>query len=200
MDSTLGIDGRPPLIHVESPATPLNGIRERPASPESSADRVVVMLDLTQGRGLYGFVSRMGLSPEEAEDAVQEVLLRLWTALRGGLAITDPKAWAYRVIYRLAMDEHRWRRRITAIRGRLEGGSAFARSVETDAVSRVSIWAQVDRLPTRQREILYLRYRVDMTFEDAAKVMGITAGAARANATKAMKSLRESAGEREAWR
>jgi hypothetical protein len=38
-----------------------------------------------------------------------------------------------------------------------------------------------------------------MTFEAAAVVMGITAGAARANAAKAMATLRRSVGSRDQW-
>ena len=166
---------------------------------DAEADRIVIRLDNIHGRALHGFVVRMGLSAAEADDAVQELLLRLWSALRSGTAIEDPKAWSFRTIYRLAMDAHRWRRRVKALRARLAGGAGSRSTADPEPAANQSIWTAVDRLPARQREILYLRYRTDMTFEAAARVMGITAGAARANATKAMATLRRSVGSREEW-
>lgn len=172
---------------------------DRSRADDAGADRIVIRLDEAQGRALHGFVIRMGLSADEADDAVQEVLLRLWSSLRSGSAIDDPKAWAFRSIYRLAMDAHRWRRRVDALRSRLSLGAVAETANEADRASDLSIWTAVDRLPPRQREILYLRYKADMSFEQAAAVMGITGGAARANATKAMASLRRTVGGRETW-
>jgi RNA polymerase sigma factor (sigma-70 family) len=166
---------------------------------DAAAERTVVRLDNAHGRALHGFVVRMGLSTDEGDDAVQEVLLRLWSELRAGVAVEDPKAWSYRTIYRLAMDAHRWRRRVEALRARLDRGAGSRSVTDPEPAESQSIWVAVDRLPPRQREILYLRYRADMTFEASAAVMGITAGAARANATKAMATLRRSVGSRDRW-
>jgi RNA polymerase sigma factor (sigma-70 family) len=190
----------PPITPVARPFVSRHDERTRdPGTLDEEADRTVVRLDNTHGRALHGFVVRMGLSPDEADDAVQEVLLRLWSELRAGVIIEDPKAWSFRTIYRLAMDSHRWRRRVKALRARLDLGAGSRSVTDPEPAASQSIWAAVDRLPPRQREILYLRYRTDMTFEAAAGVMGITAGAARANATKAMAALRRSVGSREEW-
>ena len=48
----------------------------------------------------------------------------------------------------------------------------------------------MDGLPARQRQVLYLRYKADLTFDEIAATMGITAGGARAVANKALTSLR----------
>ena len=122
-----GLDvGEEPLPAPTAPTAPVTrpGDRvERQAVSsrlgDSDADRLVIRLDESHGRAMYGFVVRMGLSADEADDAVQEVLVRLWSSLRAGAVIHDPKAWAFRTIYRLAMDAHRWRRRVDAIRERL---------------------------------------------------------------------------------
>jgi RNA polymerase sigma-70 factor (ECF subfamily) len=190
----------PPIAPVARLGVTPRGERARPPETiDADADRIVVRLDNMHGRALRGFVVRMGLSADEGDDAVQEVLLRLWSELRAGAIVEDPKAWSFRTIYRLAMDAHRWRRRVEALRDRLDGGAATRSVPGPEAGPNQSIWNLVDRLPPRQREILYLRYRADMTFEAAASVMGITSGAARANATKAMLALRRSVGSREEW-
>src|SRR6187431_1851448 len=71
----------------------------------------VVQVQHDRGSELWGLARHLGLSPEEADDAVQETLLRLWSALRDGQTIDRPDAWAFRTLYRSAMDRHRWRRR-----------------------------------------------------------------------------------------
>src|SRR5262245_66391779 len=115
---------------------------------------------------MFGFVRRQGLTDTEAQDAVQETLLRLFRELRGGASIDNPRAWAYRALYRLAMDQHRDRRRLSLVAGRVEPVAAHPDTASS--TDRVAVWAAVDELPLRQRQVLYLRYRSDLPFEDIA--------------------------------
>jgi RNA polymerase sigma-70 factor, ECF subfamily len=157
------------------------------------ATAIVDELDARHGQELFGLARRSGLSDGAAEDAVQDALLRLWLEVRGGVDIIDPKAWTFRTLYRVAMDQHRVRRRMAELVDRLS--LAPPRVLDRDEARRISVWELVDRLPLRQRQVLYLRYKADMTFEQAASVMGITASAARAHATFAGVRLRERLGE-----
>ena len=59
---------------------------------------------------------------------------------------------------------------------------------------RIAVWVEVARLPERQRHVIYLRYRADLTFEEIAAVMGITPSAARSHATQATANLRRRLG------
>jgi RNA polymerase sigma factor (sigma-70 family) len=155
-----------------------------------AAHRRVLATAENHGTTLQGFARRLGLGPEQAEDAAQEVFLRLYRAMLSGDDIHDARAWSFRAMYRLAMDEHRLRLRVHRLRERLSRGLLPEPVMEPDVASRLSIWAAVDRLPGRQRQVLYLRYRADMTFEDVASVLGITAGGDRAIAAMATDRLR----------
>lgn len=167
-----------------------------PGSFMAAHERMLVQLEAHHGQGLFGFVRRLGLGEAEAADAVQDVLLRMWTELERGATITDPRAWAYRVIYRTAMDEHRLRRRVAGLRERLLSPAHPEPSHDEGRTTsdRIAVWAEVDRLPTRQREVLYLRYRSDLPFEDVGTVLGITSSAARSHATQALAALRRRIG------
>ena len=125
---------------------------------------------------------------------MQDVLFRLWLELRSGTVIDSPRAWAYRSVYRIAMDHHRLRTRIAALARRLEPGPE---SPARDATDRLAVWAEVERLPERQRQVLYLRYRADLPFEEIGPILGITASAARSHATQAMATLRRRLGSQE---
>lgn len=154
-------------------------------------DDLVVDLERREGSSMVVFARRLGLSPEQAEDTVQDVFLRLWEQMVGGTVIRSPSAWCYRALYRRAMDEHRLVNRIARAAKVL-----IARADQLDDGSDAmdgSIWQEVDRLPRRQREVLYLRYKADLPFDAIAAALGITAGGARANAAKALTSLRSTA-------
>jgi RNA polymerase sigma factor (sigma-70 family) len=159
-------------------------------STMDDADRVVVDIEQRHGQALFGFVRRQGLTDEQARDAVQEALLRLWTALRGGASIENPRAWSYRAIYRLAMDQHRLGRRLRLLSGRLDLGRRTTSDPADSMSDRLAVWSEVDQLPIRQRQVLYLRDRSDLSFEEIGQVLGITASAGRSHATQAMATLR----------
>lgn len=160
-----------------------------------SLEGIVLDLERRHGQALFGFVRRLGLSDAQAADSVQEVLLRLWSELQAGRSIEQPKAWAFRAIYRIAMDQHRLQRRIGAVAERLGRSDVARDDAARDAGDRIAVWAEVDRLPERQRHVLYLRYRGDLTFEQIGSVMGISASAARSHATQATAKLRRRLGD-----
>ena len=161
------------------------------AADATEAELVIGDLELRHGQALFGFVRRQGLADVEAQDAVQDVLFRLWLELRAGTVIENPRAWAYRAVYRIAMDHHRLRARIASLAKRLE---RVRDDPSHDAADRLAVWTEVERLPERQRQVLYLRYRADLSFEDIGPILGITSSAARSHATQALATLRRRLG------
>jgi len=175
------------------------GLETASAMDVARADATVEQVDRDHGQQLFGLARRSGLSDAEADDAVQDALLRLWLEVRSGVDILEPRAWTFQTLYHVAMDRHRVRRRALDTIARLtppgRGVVERRRSVESDAADRLSLWTIVDRLPTRQRQVLYLRYKADLTFDQLAAIMGITASAARAHAAFATVRLRQALGE-----
>jgi RNA polymerase sigma factor (sigma-70 family) len=153
----------------------------------------VVNLQAERGAELWGLARHLGLSPEEADDAVQESLLRLWSALRDGQAIERPDAWAFRTLYRSAMDRHRWRRRGRLLAERI--GMQPPREPGPDQADRLAVWEAVESLPGRQRLAIYLRYRADLPFEEIGQILGIAAPSARSHVSRALDTLRATLGE-----
>ena len=146
------------------------------------------MVDVHERRGaeLFGFARHLGLTDEEARDAAQESLLRLWTAIDDGNAIGQPDAWVFRTLYRICMDQHLWRRRMRGLVDRL--GPPPTR--HDDRTTAIAVWDAVERLPKRQRLAIYLRYRADLPFDEIGKVLGIAPVSARSHVSRALAVLR----------
>ncbi|HEY3073341.1 MAG TPA: sigma-70 family RNA polymerase sigma factor [Candidatus Limnocylindrales bacterium] len=155
---------------------------------QPAARQVVELVHAEHGQQLWGFARRLGLGDEEAGDVIQETFVRLWRACRDGEPPDRPVAWAFRTAYRLAMDRHRVRRRWLAFVDRQRSPRADPSEARDELLA---VWAEVDRLPERQRQVLYLRYRADLTFEDIGKVLGIDASSARSNSSRGIASLRD---------
>ena len=156
--------------------------------------RLVADLHARRGRDLWGLAVRLGLSEEQAADAVQETLLRLWTEVQRDAWVQSPDAWAFRTLYHLAMDQHRLRRRGHTLLDRLRADPPRLAPDLGASDERLAVWAEVDRLPVRQRAVVYLRYRADLPYEEIGEVLGMSASAARSHATQAMATLRRRLG------
>ena len=144
----------------------------------------VVDLQADRGAELWGLARHLGLNPEEADDAVRE---------RRGDAIQQPDAWAFRALYRLAMDRHRWRRRVRLLAERI-GVPPEHRSSQ-DPADRMAVWEAVETLPERQRLAIYLRYRTDLPYEEIGAILGIAPPSARSHVSRALDALRIALGE-----
>ena len=165
------------------------------AGGDARCERTVQSLYQRRSQEMFGFMRRLGLADEDASDAVQETMLRLWRELDSGTEIADPDAWTFRTLYRLGIDSHRLTRRIRGVIDRVGGRLAApdrghhdgdpARRIDVDA-----IWHAVDRLPERQRAVLYLRYRADLPYERIGRALGITPSAARGHASTGLATLR----------
>jgi RNA polymerase sigma factor (sigma-70 family) len=164
-------------------------VPRRPAVSAESPAEIVTELERCDGQPLFGFARRMGLNDSQADDAVQETLVRIYVELRRGVVILNPRAWAFRACYRLCMDLHRSRTRLGRVTERIRPVPARPSDREVD--DRLAVWAEVDRLPLRQRQVVYLRYSADLTFEEIGTTLGITSSAARSHDAQARAVLRQ---------
>jgi RNA polymerase sigma-70 factor (ECF subfamily) len=134
---------------------------------------------------------------DEAEDVVQEVLLRCSDPER----LRDAKSlggWLHAVCYRLAIDRVRARkRREQALRGipsrpAPPGAAAAAEEFE----ERSKLRAEIDRLAEPYRTALRLRYLEGLEYPEVAARMGSIERTARTWVGRGITRLRERMGAR----
>ena len=128
----------------------------------------------------------------EAEDLVQECLFRVarrWPRVR---RMSQPKAYARRILVNLALDQSRARARR---RGELDAGQAITEESAHDALegldTRAELLDALARLTPRQRAVLVLRYFNDLTEAETAEVLGCSPGTVKSNASRGLARLRE---------
>jgi RNA polymerase sigma-70 factor (sigma-E family) len=124
-----------------------------------------------------------------AEDLLQMTLLR--TLQRWDAASESPDAYAYRVLVNLSRDRRRSLRRrpVEQPQGdyRVEApGDPVARLIERDAVTRA-----VRSLPARQREVVVMRFFLDLSIAQTALVLGASEGTIKSHTARALDRLRE---------
>lgn len=128
----------------------------------------------------------------DAEDAAVEALARAaarWAYL-GELPTASRNAWVLRVTSNVAHDE--LRRRIR--RRRWMPSDPFADGQDQlHAIDlRSSMMAHLARLPTRQRQVLILRYIGGLSELEIARSLGVSAGTVKTSASRGLLALRSS--------
>jgi RNA polymerase sigma-70 factor (TIGR02960 family) len=168
-------------------------------------------------RELHVHCYRMLGSFEEAEDAVQETMLRAWRAREGFTERAEGglRAWLYRIATNTCLDQLRGRaRRPPATGGSFAelpwlqpypdrlldeladpGGGPDAVVVERETIE-LAYLALIQLLPPRQRAVLLLRDVLEWSAADTAAALEMTVPAANSALQRARATLGEHSPER----
>jgi RNA polymerase sigma factor (sigma-70 family) len=122
-----------------------------------------------------------------AEDAVQEALARAWERGERGLRIDVPKRWVVTVARNLLRDRFRQFLAEIRVRDRLAG----ERDPEGlgSADDRIDVAAAVAALPVRQREVVVLRYLIDLEEAEIARILRRPLGTVKSSLFRARRAL-----------
>ncbi len=147
----------------------------------------------------FAIAYRMLGSVSEAEDVVQEALLRVHRALDGGEQIASPRAFVTTIASRLAINELRSAR---ARRERYvgewlpepiitDGDDDPARHAETADSLSVAMLVLLESLSPEQRAVLLLHDVFDYPFSEISAIVGKTEDNVRQLATRARRHVEQ---------
>jgi len=126
-------------------------------------------------------------SDEDAEDVVQDAMLRLWQ-LRDE-PVRNVRGFARIVVRNLSLSKIR-RKPLTVDIG--QANLAADDDTETDRNEQIDrMMALVDALPTMQQTVLRLRHMQDTTMADIASIIGTSEVAVRQSLSRARRSIIE---------
>jgi RNA polymerase sigma-70 factor (ECF subfamily) len=170
---------------------------EATACPPDVQAEVLALFDACAPR-LRRYVRSSGLSPQAADDVVQETFLSLFRHLRLGRSRENLHGWLFTVAYRLALKQ---RARVSRHRSREcwldpELADAIIDASE-DPERRLAgreyrrrLRVAIEALPERQRQCLYLRAE-GLRYREIARVLGISLGGVAKSLTLAAVHLSE---------
>ena len=167
-------------------------LREEGAAPALQAQ--VAQLFEESRDDVYRYLMTLGLTPPRAQDATQEVFLRLYAALKRGEEIDNTRAWVFRVA-------HNWGLKVRArhaaenpfdpeLEARL---AAPAHDAEHDLLERermTRFHRAVEGLSEQQKRCLLLRME-GMRYPEIAAAMGISASSVGEFLRRAMARLKK---------
>ena len=144
---------------------------------------------------LFGYATRVLGDRAEAEDVVQDTMMRLWKIApewRQGEAKVS--TWAYRVMVNLCTD--RLRRRKTRAQVPLDDVAeppddlASAVEVMTEAARADALNAALEALPERQRQAVILRHLEGFSNPEIARIMDIGVEAVESLTARGKRALK----------
>ena len=136
-------------------------------------------------------LARWLVGPDEAEDAVQDVFIRVWEKLAQFEGRSAFGTW----LHRLAVSVMLRRRETRGIREKRHVGGEESYAAVADVPIapdlRVAIEAAVDRLPEGAREIFVLHDMEGYRHDEIGEMLGITSGTCRSQLHRARMILKE---------
>ena len=142
---------------------------------------------------LFRLAKRMLVSTEEAEDATQEVLIRLWNRNDNLKSYNSIEALAVTMTKNYCLDQLKSKRasNLQIVHNNYNDNNA---SVEREVEGRDSWnWAEkiINDLPEQQRLIIQMRDVEEYEFEEIAKALEMQETAVRVALSRARKTIRE---------
>lgn len=126
---------------------------------------------------VYRYLLILGLAPPQAQEATQEVFLRLFSTLQKGERIENARAWIFRVAHNYGLTlrsrEDMTRAFDPAIETRLSDRSANPEQALLERERRLRFHHAVEGLSDRQRHCLYLRAE-GFRYHEIAAILGVS--------------------------
>jgi len=173
---------------------PLDAERERTATPLNVDDEVLRLFDAT-APAVRRCICSCGVSPDVADDIVQETFLALFQHLRKGGHRENLRAWVIQVGYRLALKHRRgegrrrrwqgpWEADVVDVSDPTTGPEAACAANE----DRRRVRSVLRVLPERDRQCVCLRAD-GLRYREIADVLGISLGSVAKSLARAVGRL-----------
>ncbi len=151
---------------------------------------------------LYRFALRILGNVAEAEDVVQEVMIKMWKNREEWQKYHNLEAWCMRLTKNLSIDKLRSKhRRTDSLTDNFDLSSSTASPYQQtelkDTVNRVK--GLIAELPEKQRMVMQLRDIDGMSYKEIAEALSIPIDQVKVNLFRARKKIKAQLLNREAY-
>ena len=142
---------------------------------------------------IFRVAKRLLVSVEEAEDATQEVLLKLWKLRHKFRDYNSPEAFAMTVTKNWCLDrlKSKQAQNLKIVHNNYEDHSqSLQKSIEVNDSLR---WVEthMEALPTKQKLVIQLRDIEQYDYDEISKIVGMQPTAVRVALSRARKTIRQ---------
>ena len=142
-------------------------------------------------QSLYRFCLAIVGNPEDAQDALQNTMMKVLRALPGEDREIELKPWLYRIAHNESIDLIRRRRETRTLDAEQPApGYGLAEDAATRERLRRLI-SDLGNLPERQRDVLVMRELAGLDFDEIATALSTSGAVARQTLYEARQSLRQ---------
>ena len=141
---------------------------------------------------LYRLAKRILVSNDEAEDAVQEVYLKLWKGKHQIKNYKNPEAFAITMTKNYCLDRLKSKQasNLKIVHSNYKNSENLEKQIEAnDGVELV--FKLMESLPEQQKIVLQLRDVEEFEFEEIAQMLGSNETSVRVTLSRARKTIRE---------
>jgi len=142
-------------------------------------DEAITLLLPAFRRKVFGLAYSILRDRESAEDVTQEVFIKVWRALPGYDGRASISTWIYTITRNASVSALRARHPQSSLSDPdvMEAAEANYPGPATDVLAeRAAILKIVDRLPTKQRQVVMLFYMEEQSHEEVATMLAIPVG------------------------
>lgn len=142
---------------------------------------------------VFRLAKRLLVSTEEAEDATQEVLVKLWNKSESLGAYNSVEAFAMTITKNYCLDQLKSKRagNLKIVHNNFTDREAGLQKKVEDLDSLNWVGKIIDRLPEQQRLIVQMRDVEQYEFAEIAKILEMNETAVRVALSRARKTIRE---------
>ena len=151
---------------------------------------------------LYRLALRITQNHEDAEDVVQETMMKVWNRRESWNEIESMEAFCLTICRNLALDRQKRmeNQNATLDEGHDRADRSYASNPEEQAVQRdrvALVRKLMEQLPEKQRTCMQLRDVEGKAYKDIAIVMGITEQQVKVNIFRARQTIKQKFNEYE---
>lgn len=134
---------------------------------------------------LYWHVRRFLCSHEDTNDLLQDIFIKIWSALPSFRGEARLYTWIYRIATNEVLNYLR-RQKFKALLSLDSVSASLERKIDEDAgfngdELQRELHKAIQRLPEKQRIVFSLRYFDEMKYEDISEITGTSVGALKAS-------------------
>lgn len=164
-------------------------------SKEATKEQAFTRIVKKYQERLYWHIRRLVVTHEDANDVLQNVLIKVWNYLENFRGESNLYTWLYRIATNetLTFLDREKRRKSVSISDYDNGLSNKLYSESGFDANKLEWKLQqaIQSLPEKQRVVFTLRYYDEMPYDEMSKVLDTSAGALKASYHHAVKKVEE---------